>query len=255
MRLVCDVSLASGYKSSTQIARVLSEHWFRENAYCLSCESDQLFPTLANTKASDFTCDACSERYELKTFRSKPARKLVDGAYSALLARINDGSAPTLMLLKRDPNWHIQELTAIHHLFLTPEIVEKRKPLSLTARRAGWVGCNIRLDRIGADAQIAVVHTGVPADRVHVRSKFRLFERLKSLSITSRGWTTFTLGVIRGLYKSEFSLNDVYLKEALFATAYPNNQNIRAKIRQQLQVLRDLGYLEFLGQGQYRLLI
>jgi len=24
-----------------------------------------------------------------------------------------------------------------------PEIIERRKPLAITARRAGWIGCNI----------------------------------------------------------------------------------------------------------------
>jgi len=31
------------------------------------------------------------------------------------------------------------------------------------------------------------------------------------------------------------------------------NRHVRAKIRQQLQILRDLGSLHFLGRGRYRL--
>lgn len=34
-----------------------------------------------------------------------------------------------------------------------------------------------------------------------------------------------------------------------------DNHNIEAKIRQQLQVLRDKGFIEFLGNGQYRKLL
>ena len=33
---------------------------------------------------------------------------------------------------------------------------------------------------------------------------------------------------------------------------HPQNNNIRPKIRQQLQVLRDKGVIEFLGRGLYR---
>jgi hypothetical protein len=33
---------------------------------------------------------------------------------------------------------------------------------------------------------------------------------------------------------------------------HPANRNVQAKIRQQLQVLRDLGHLDFLGNGSYR---
>jgi len=36
----------------------------------------------------------------------------------------------------------------------TLSAVERRKPLPSTARRAGWVGCNILLDRIPIDARI-----------------------------------------------------------------------------------------------------
>jgi len=33
---------------------------------------------------------------------------------------------------------------------------------------------------------------------------------------------------------------------------HPANRHVRDKIRQQLQVLRDLGFVEFLGGGRYR---
>jgi Dam-replacing HTH domain len=40
--------------------------------------------------------------------------------------------------------------------------------------------------------------------------------------------------------------------EPRLAALYPGNNNVRPKIRQQLQVLRDRGWLEFLGRGRYR---
>jgi len=252
----CDVSRAIGYKSLPQISRILSEAWFGENGYCLSCNSDQLLTaTIANTKASDFACGSCEESYELKAFRVKPTRKLIDGAYGALISRIQSGSVPNLVMLERNETWQIQSLTAIHHLFLTPEVVERRKPLSVHARRAGWVGCNIRLDMILPEAQIQIVKAGVASSRKLVRESFRRFDRLKSIPPNLRGWTTLTLAVIRSLKQPEFSLKELYAKELLFASSYPKNNNIRAKMRQQLQVLRDLGYLEFCGQGRYQLLL
>ena len=36
------------------------------------------------------------------------------------------------------------------------------------------------------------------------------------------------------------------------ALKHPNNNNIRAKIRQQLQQLRDRGIISFLGNGRYQ---
>jgi type II restriction enzyme len=61
--------------------------------------------------------------------------------------------------------------------------------------------------------------------------------------------------MIRSLGSEAFSLDDLYRRELLFSAVYPANRNVRAKIRQQLQVLRDLGYVEFCGRGTYRLLI
>jgi type II restriction enzyme len=159
------------------------------------------------------------------------------------------------MMLERNDQWMIDSLTAIHHLFLTPNVIVQRKPLSPTARRAGWIGCNIRLDQIALDARISVVGGGQPCEPRLVRSAFRRFDGLKEIAPSARGWTTLTLRMIRGLNKQEFSLSEVYAKEHSFAAMYPENNNIRAKVRQQLQVLRDLGYLEFCGQGFYRLLI
>lgn len=255
MLLRCDTSIVDRYNSQAQRSRVLSETWFHANGYCLSCESDSLCATAANTKATDFICPKCEQSYELKSFLTRPKRTLVDGAYSALMARILGGSVPTLMMLERNNEWEIQSLTAIHHLFLTPSVVERRKPLSPIARRAGWIGCNIRLDLIAADAQIEVVGLGRPRERRVVREAFRKFSGLKNIDPGVRGWTTLTLQVIRSLGKDSFTLADLYREDSCFAAVYPGNKNIRPKIRQQLQTLRDFGYLEFRGNGTYRMLV
>jgi len=254
MLLRCDTSAADSYTSQAQKSRVLSEAWFQSNGYCLSCDNDRLRATIANTKARDFVCPSCKHNYELKTFGTRPKRTLVDGAYSALMSRILDGSVPTLMMLERNDAWEIQSLTAIHHLFLTPIVIEKRKPLSPTARRAGWVGCNIRLDLISPDAQVEIVKSGRLNEPKLVREAFRRFEQLRIIEPRNRGWATLTLRAIRSIGREAFKLDDLYGQEKQFAEVYPGNRNIRAKIRQQLQVLRDLGFVAFRGKGTYNLL-
>lgn len=255
MLLRCDTSCADRFSSPTQKSRVVSEAWFLSNGYCLSCDNDRLSATTANTKARDFVCPFCNHYYELKAFRIKPKRNLVDGAYGALMSRILDGSVPTLVTLERNEAWEIQSLTAIHHLFLTPSVIEARKPLALTARRAGWVGCNIRLDMIPPDAKVSIVEEGRFNEPKLVREAFRRFEQFRVVEPRKRGWATLTLWAIRSLGKEVFTLDDLYGKEKEFAEVYPGNKNIRAKIRQQLQLLRDLGYVSFGGGGGYRLLI
>lgn len=253
MLFQCDTSLGEKYSSKSQISRVISEQWIRENGYCLSCNSEQLIPTRANSMASDFFCGFCQQTYELKTFHRKPPRKLVDGAYAAMLSRIQSDSAPVLLLLERNDLWQVRNLTAIRNLFLTPQVIEVRKPLSSTARRAGWIGCSIRLDLIAQDARIAVVQEARETDHRETRDAFRRFGSLGSIEPNSRGWATLTLQVVRRIGQQEFSLSELYARESFFADVYPRNKNIRAKLRQQLQVLRDLGYVEFLGRGHYKL--
>jgi len=59
------------------------------------------------------------------------------------------------------------------------------------------------------------------------------------------------LNIVRGLGKAEFTLAEVYAHEADLARLHPDNRHVRDKIRQQLQILRNLGFVEFLGGGRY----
>jgi len=69
----------------------------------------------------------------------------------------------------------------------------------------------------------------------------------------ARGWLLEVMRTVEDIGLSSFTLGDVYAGEDRLQRAYPNNRNVRPKIRQQLQVLRDNGFLEFLGRGKYRL--
>jgi type II restriction enzyme len=254
MNLNCDLSLAANYHSASQQARVLSEGWFLKNVYCLACDADSVKQTSANTRATDFVCPKCSHRYELKAFQRRSHRSLVDGAFASMMQRVTSGTAPTLCLLERTEEWRIHSLTAIHSSFLIPEVVEKRPPLGPTARRAGWVGCNIRLDHIASDGEIAVVANGSAEPVAEVRARFQRFLPLAKKSAEQRGWTLLTLRMVRELQRTSFNLQDLYAMEKDFARAYPGNRHIKDKIRQQLQILRDLGVLAFEERGKYRLL-
>jgi type II restriction enzyme len=61
------------------------------------------------------------------------------------------------------------------------------------------------------------------------------------------------LNALRSLGKNEFSLAEVYAAEGTLARLHPENRHVRDKIRQPLQVLRNLGLVEFLGRGAYRI--
>lgn len=145
----------------------------------------------------------------------------------------------------------MRSLIAIHSSLITDRAVERRPALALTARRAGYILCNIRLDRIPKDGEITLIKDGVERASADVRREFQRYLPLSRLTAERRGWTALTLDVLRGLQTTDFTLSDVYAHEKIFTSAYPSNRHVREKIRQQLQTLRDIGVLEFRGNGRY----
>ena len=117
--LQCDFIQASKYSSATQKARVVTEHWCAENLYCVACNQDQLNQTVANTKAVDFQCAKCSTVYQVKSQRIFNLNRIVDGAYSSMIAAAQSNSAPNLIILNYDPNW------IVNNLILVPESLLK----------------------------------------------------------------------------------------------------------------------------------
>ena len=71
------------------------------------------------------------------------------------------------------------------------------------------------------------------------------------------GWQRLVLQGILSLQERAFSLSAVYEACAKSAQeSFPGNAHVNAKIRQQLQQLRDVGVIEFVDdQGNYELLI
>lgn len=57
---------------------------------------------------------------------------------------------------------------------------------------------------------------------------------------------------VDSIRKNEFTLDEMYQFEQKLKLKYSNNHFIKDKIRQQLQVLRDRGLIEFVGRGKYR---
>jgi type II restriction enzyme len=230
---------------------MISEDWITRHGYCLRCDSDKLTPTPANTRTQDFFCEACRHGYELKSKRGVFTNKVLDGAYSAMMRTIREGNTPTFLLLEYSVTWCIQGLRAIHHSLITEASIEARKPLAASARRAGWIGCNIVLPAIAIQGQIPIVNDGIMHAKQASREAFARLEGLSSLTPKNRSWAATILNLLQRLPHRQFSLVDMYRFEAELQLIFPKNGNIRPKIRQQLQFLRDEGLIRFCGGGRY----
>ena len=253
MNLKFDTSFSIGYTSSSQIARVLSELWVKQNAFCPSCGNDELKQFSNNSPVADFFCSRCNSEYELKSKKNSNVTRIVDGAYSTMIERINSDNNPHFFFLNYSSNTlEVSNFLVIPKHYFIDDIIEKRKPLSTIARRAGWVGCNILLQGIPNSGKFFFIKNGELVKRNIVIDTWAKTAFLANQKMDSRGWMIEVLKVIDKIPFQEFKLADVYLFENYFKEKFPNNNFIKDKIRQQLQVLRDRGILEFKGSGDYK---
>lgn len=74
---------------------------------------------------------------------------------------------------------------------------------------------------------------------------------VKSIEKGLSGWKLDIFKVVNKIDNNKFSLSDVYQYKNELLQLHPENLHIEDKIRQQLQYLRDLEIIEFLGNGRY----
>ncbi|HYN83746.1 MAG TPA: DpnI domain-containing protein [Pyrinomonadaceae bacterium] len=246
--------LAQSYKNPAQQARVVTEAWGLENLYCPNCQSPTLIPAANNTPAFDYRCPRCDSPFQLKSKSSTLGDRIVDAAYESMLSAIREDRTPNLYALHYERSfWRVRNLLLVPYFAFSESAIEPRKPLAPTARRAGWVGCNIVLRNIPPDARIKLVSDGVPLSPDKVRDEYQRLKPLEEIGVKERGWTLDVLRAVRSLSKSEFSNSDVYAFQHLLERLHPNNRHVRDKIRQQLQVLRDMGILIHVARGVWAL--
>jgi type II restriction enzyme len=245
---------AARFISASQTARVDTEDWAGSNMFCPNCGCSTLARYPANRPVADFYCGQCGDQYELKSQSTAFGRKVADGAYVTKIERLASDTSPSLILLQYNRQQRqVENLTVVPRYFFVPQAIERRPPLRQTARRAGWVGSNILLDRIPLSGQIAVIRSGLVRDRKEVIDEWNRLRFVEERHGEARGWLLEVMRCVQKIGRPVFTLSDVYLFEHDLSAIFPLNNNVRPKIRQQLQALRDGGYLEFLGNGRYRL--
>lgn len=181
MNLRFDTSLAEGYKSASQIVRVLTENWMGTNVYCPNCGCQPINKAPNNRPVQDFLCSQCDEQFELKSKNGKSAGKTVnDGAYQTMIERIQADDNPNFFFLSyRKADYSVQQLMLMPKHFMTADMIVRRKPLPETAKRAGWVGCTINISRLPESGKILLVNQAqmIEPEQVHEQWRANLFLR------------------------------------------------------------------------------
>lgn len=260
MELKLNPELGEAYKSPSQQTRVITETWAAGNLFCVACPSMSLAVEEQNTSVKDFTCPMCRSAYQLKATAGKFGRAVSNSSYAAKIEAIERGQVPHYAFLQYSKSqWLVTDLFVVPGHFITHSVIQERQALRESARRKGWVGSKILLREIPDDGRIKVVSGGMPERIEAVRSNWDRFKFLQSDRRALNGWGIDVLRCVRRLQSEtgewNFSLQDFYRRyEFLMSVWHPGNQNVRAKIRQQLQVLRDHEILVFRGPGQYQII-
>jgi type II restriction enzyme len=128
-------------------------------------------------------------------------------------------------------------------------------PAPAAARQGIGAGgrSGILLSRVPESGKIHIVQNGLVRAKELVLAEWQKTLFLRNESPETRGWLLDVMKCVESLGKRDFTLDEVYAFERHLGDLYPGNQNVRPKIRQQLQFLRDRGFIDFVSRGSYRL--
>lgn len=247
-----DKRIGKEYKSESQKIRVMSENWVSKNMFCPCCGYLHLNNLKNNESVADMKCSNCGEIFELKSHKGKVRGKINDGAYSTMIKRIKSVTNPELFVLQYSSDYVVTDLTLVPKFFFVPQFIEERKPLIDTARRAGWIGCYILYSEIPQMGKIEIIRNGKFNSINEVVGRYSRLKKLEVSDICKRSWLLEVFDCVNSIESDEFCLKEIYEYAEVLQRKHVNNHHVEAKIRQQLQYLRDRGLIDFLGKGQYR---
>ena len=145
--------------TSKQLLGTLGEKLIVKTISCPSCKKLKTLKELRqNFKCADIICDYCGYLAQVKTVSVRNItilpKKIIGAAWEPLRERMEDGRFFSLFIVLVDKN-SINLKVPIYAIFYLPaelqisEMFIPRKPLSKSARRAGWQGVTYDLERVG----------------------------------------------------------------------------------------------------------
>ena len=245
MNIKFDITNKKRFTSKSRRFGYMAEQWIASNMYCPICGYHKLKQLSTNTKASDFICPKCKEFYELKSDNSKKVPKsLMGGNYDVYKAKFRSAIKPNILYLQHDKS-QVINLFFIHKDLITIKNIKKRKkPLK---RNKDYYMCTISLLNISSNKMFSIIANSDVINKNRIINKFK-----KKLIIKNESkWIYCTINIINSIWRKYFHLKDFncYIKK--LQKIHPNNKHIPEKIRQTLQYIAKLGYIDSLGKGYY----
>ena len=252
MNLQFDESVAANYKSASQKIRVMSESWLLHNLFCPCCGNIRVEKMPNNSPVADVRCENCGEIFELKSTKNHFGAKIPDGAYHTMIERITSNVNPQLFIMQYSPSLFVTDLLFIPKFFFTADIIERRNPLPETARRRGWIGCNILYRKIPEQGKIGIIRDGKEVEIGDVLRQYDKIKKLQTKNLKLRGWMMDVLNCVNDIGSEIFTTEDIYKYAEVLKAKHNLNNHVEDKIRQQLQFLRNKGFIEFVSRGVYK---
>lgn len=204
MNLQLEAKIAEQYHSNTQKIRIMTENWVYKNLFCPYCGNINICQFDNNRPVADFYCSHCHEEYELKSKHDSFQNKVNDGAYNTMIKRILSVNNPNFFFMHYGKNdLKVKNFFMVPKYFFIPDIIEKRKPLSDTAKRAGWVGCNILLRQIPKEGRIYIVKNEMEQPIDEVIAKVKKINFMRQYRLDARGWIMDILNCVKTVYRIE----------------------------------------------------
>jgi type II restriction enzyme len=252
MKVILDTKIADRYKSAPQKIKAITEDWASKEIYCPNC-GNNINAYENNRPVADFYCSNCKEDYELKSKKDKMGNRILDGAYGTMIERLKSENNPNFFFLNYDVrNYEVQNFVVIPKHFFTPEIIIKRS--KGIPNRPNYIMCSIDLLSIPQSGKIFYIkHRKIEQKKKVLENWNKTLFLRDEKKTNAKGWLLDIMNCVDKLGKKEFKLDEVYAFENILSRKHPDNKHVKDKIRQQLQFLRDKGYLKFIAPGRYKL--
>ena len=221
------------------------------NGYCPCCGNKPIKKFTNNKPVADFFCPQCSEEYELKSKKQNTIGKTVpDGAYRTMLERIQSDTNPNFFFLAyKKADYSVQQLMLVPKHFITADMIVPRK--KGIPNRPDYIMCSMNIASLPESGKILLIDKAKTIEPETVLKQWQANLFLRGQKAGKKGWLLAIMKCIDKL-PEKFTLAQMYEFETQLSIQFPENNHIKDKIRQQLQILRDQNMIEFVGRGIYR---
>ena len=155
--IIRQVKENNNWKSESRIVGEACEEYIKNNIKCVRCNHNNFEKCKTNEKSKDLICIECSQNYQIKAksvtqkeinnIKNENSFKTLGGEYLTTINNINE-NIDYLIILYEKQSYAVKNILYIKNENITSDCIIPRNPLSSTAKRAGWQGCNILFTNI-----------------------------------------------------------------------------------------------------------